>query len=130
MNRFLILLFATFALLGTGRAAEAPFEILDGDRVLFLGDTFLEREGTYGYLEARMLEQFPDRTFFVRNLSFAGDTPLGISRASFDPPAKGWERIREQLDLRSPCFPTLPERELLDIVQNPCYSILEANFSL
>ena len=102
MNRFLILLFATFALLGTGRAAEAPFEILDGDRVLFLGDTFLEREGTYGYLEARMLEQFPDRTFFVRNLSFAGDTPLGISRASFDPPAKGWERIREQLDLVRP----------------------------
>ncbi|MCE9612328.1 MAG: hypothetical protein K8R23_19185 [Chthoniobacter sp.] len=83
-------------------AATAPFEILAGDRVLFLGDALLEREGTYGYLETRMHEQFADRSFTVRNLSFAGDTPLGVSRASFDPPAKGRERLREQLDLVKP----------------------------
>src|SRR3954469_24149687 len=76
-----------------------PFEIKDGDRVLFLGDTLLEREGTYGYLETRMHEQFPDRRFTVRNLAFSADTPLGWSRASFDPAAKGFERLKEQLDL-------------------------------
>jgi hypothetical protein len=43
-------------------ARAESFEIKDGDRVLFLGDTFLEREGTYGYLETRMAEQFPDRS--------------------------------------------------------------------
>ena len=95
------LLFLLLALT-TARAAEPPFEILAGDRVLFLGDVLLEREGTYGYLETRMHEQFADRSFTVRNLSFAGDTPLGVSRASFDPPAKGWERLREQLDLLKP----------------------------
>ena len=95
------LLFLLLALT-TARAAEPPFEILAGDRVLFLGDVLLEREGTYGYLETRMHEQFADRSFTVRNLSFAGDTPLGVSRASFDPPAKGWERLREQLDLVQP----------------------------
>ena len=95
------LLFLLLALT-TARAAEPPFEILAGDRVLFLGDVLLEREGTYGYLETRMHEQFADRSFTVRNLSFAGDTPLGVSRASFDPPAKGWERLREQLDLVKP----------------------------
>jgi len=95
------LLFLLLALT-TARAAEPPFEILAGDRVLFLGDVLLEREGTYGYLETRMHEQFADRSFTVRNLSFAGDTPLGVSRASFDPPTKGWERLREQLDLVQP----------------------------
>ena len=83
-------------------AAEKMFEIKDGDRVLFLGDTLLEREGTYGYLETRMAEQFPDRRFTVRNLAFSADTPLGWSRASFDPPAKGFERLKEQLALVKP----------------------------
>lgn len=83
------------------RAAE-PFEIKNGDRVLFLGDTLLEREGTYGYLETRMHEQFPDRSFTVRNLAFSADTPKGWSRASFDPAAKGFERLKEQLALVKP----------------------------
>src|ERR1700704_2442432 len=91
---------ASAAILST-HAAE-PFEIKDGDRVLFLGDTLLEREGTYGYLETRMAEQFPDRRFTVRNLAFSADTPLGWSRASFDPAAKGFERLKEQLALVKP----------------------------
>ncbi len=78
------------------RAAE-PFEIKEGDRVLFLGDTLLEREGTYGYLETRMHEQFPDRHFTVRNLSWSGETPRGWSRASFDGPDKGTERLKEDI---------------------------------
>ena len=85
----------------TARAAD-PFEIKDGDRVLFLGDTLLEREGTYGYLETRMHEQFPERKFTVRNLAFSADTPMGWSRASFDPAAKGFERLKEQIDLVRP----------------------------
>jgi glucose/arabinose dehydrogenase len=49
-----------------------------------------------------MHQQFPDQKFIVRNLGFAGDTPAGWSRASFDPPAKGWERLKEQLALVQP----------------------------
>ena len=87
----------------TSRAAEpALFEIRDGDRVLLMGDTLIEREGDYGYMETRMHEQFPDRKFIVRNLGFSADTPLGASRASFDPVAKGVEKIREQLALVKP----------------------------
>ena len=82
--------------------AANAFEIRDGDRVVFLGDTLLEREGTYGFLETRMAEQFPDRHFTVRNLSWSGDTPLGVSRAMFDPPAKGWERLKEQIAAEKP----------------------------
>ena len=83
-------------------ARAESFEIKDGDRVIFLGDTLIEREGTYGYLETRMVEQFPDRKFTVRNLAFSADTPLGWSRASFDPPAKGFERLKEQIALVKP----------------------------
>ncbi len=101
MRTFLLSLALALAAILSTHAAE-PFEIRDGDRVLFLGDTLLEREGTYGYLETRMAEQFPDRKFTVRNLAFSADTPLGWSRASFDPPAKGFERLKEQLALVKP----------------------------
>ena len=102
MRKFLLsLLTFALAVLAPVQSAE-PFEIKDGDRVLFLGDTLLEREGTYGCLETRMAEQFPDRKFTVRNLAFSADTPLGWSRASFDPPAKGFERLKEQLALVKP----------------------------
>src|SRR5687767_2551067 len=83
-------------------AADPPFEIHDGDRVLLIGDTLIEREGTFGRIELRMHTQFPEKKFTVRNLGFSGDTPLGWSRASFDPPAKGWERVTEQLALVRP----------------------------
>jgi glucose/arabinose dehydrogenase/HEAT repeat protein len=83
----------------TARAVEpaAPFEILEGDRVLLLGDTLLERENIYGYLETRMHEQFPDRHFTVRNLSRSGETPRGGSRASFDGSDQGWERLKQDI---------------------------------
>src|SRR5882757_342314 len=100
LSRFLVLSLA-LVVAHAARAAE-PFEIKNGDRVLFLGDTLLEREGTYGYLETRMHEQFPDRRFTVRNLAFSADTPLGWSRASFDPAAKGFDRLKEQLALVKP----------------------------
>jgi putative heme-binding domain-containing protein len=98
----LSLLLTLIAVPQMSAADDAPFEIRDGDRVLLIGDTFMEREGTFGRIELLMHTQFPDRKFTVRNLGFAGDTPLGWSRASFDPPAKGWERLKEQLDLVRP----------------------------
>jgi putative heme-binding domain-containing protein len=89
-----LLLLAATAL---AQQSSAPFEIRDGDRVLLLGDVLLEREGTYGAIETRMVQQFPNTRFTVRNLSWSGETPVGIARASFDPPAKGWERLQQQI---------------------------------
>jgi len=94
--RLFVCCFSFLFIAAAARAAE-PFEIKDGDRVLFLGDTLLEREGTYGSLETRMHEQFPDRRFTVRNLSWSGETPRGWSRASFDNPDKGTERLKEDI---------------------------------
>ena len=100
MKAIRICLFILVLPIGLLVGAEPAFEIREGDRVLFIGDTLIEREGRPS--ELRMHEQFPDRKFIVRNLGFAGDTPLGWSRAEFDPPAKGWERLKEQLALVRP----------------------------
>lgn len=87
-------------------AADAPkFELKDGDRVLFLGDTFFEREVDYGHLETRLTAAFPDRSVTFRNLGWAADTPLGRARASFDwnKPGEEWlKRVKEQVALVKP----------------------------
>lgn len=85
-------------------AAEA-FELRDGDRVVFLGDTFFEREGVYGHIEARLTAAFPGRTVTYRNLAWAGDTPTGRARASFDwnkSPEDWLKRVKEQVGLVKP----------------------------
>lgn len=83
-------------------AAERKLEIQDGDRVLLIGDVLIERENNYGYLEARIRREFPGRNFAVRNLGYSGDSPLGASRASFDPVDKGVESLKEQLAVVKP----------------------------
>ena len=94
----LLLLVCTVAL----HAQDTSFEIQDGDRIVFLGDALLERESTYGHLESRIAAQFRGRRFTVRNLSWSGELPTGWSRASFDPPAKGFERLKEDLAAAKP----------------------------
>lgn len=87
------------------QAAPAALELKEGDRVLFLGDTFLEREGEYGALETRLTAAQPSVGVTFRNLSWSADTPLGRSRASFDWNKGGDEwlkRVKEQLALVKP----------------------------
>ena len=83
-------------------AAERKLEINDGDRVLLIGDAFIERENNYGYLESRMRQEFHGKNFAVRNLGYSGDSPLGVSRASFDPVEKGTESLKQQLAVVKP----------------------------
>src|SRR5207247_7236359 len=75
----------------TRGSSDLPFELQDGDRVLFIGDTFFEREVDYGHIETRLTAAFPDRNVTFRNLAWAADTPMGRSRASFD-----WNKSEEE----------------------------------
>ncbi|GDY18411.1 hypothetical protein LBMAG55_17340 [Verrucomicrobiota bacterium] len=83
-------------------AAEPQLVLHDGDRVLLIGDVLMERENNFGYLETKMRREFPGRNFAVRNLGYSGDSPLGASRASFDPVAKGVDSLKEQLAVVKP----------------------------
>jgi putative heme-binding domain-containing protein len=79
-----------------------PFELRDGDRVAFLGDTLLEREQAFGYVEFVLTTHYPDRNVTFRNLGWSADTPLGASRAGFDTPDKGYDRLTNHLALVKP----------------------------
>src|SRR5438552_2509839 len=80
-----------------GAESKRPFELRDGDRVVLLGDTLIEREQAYGYLEERLTIQFPERNIIFRNLGWSADTPIGTSRASFDfdKPGMGFNKLKE-----------------------------------
>ena len=81
-------------------ASAAEGGLRDGDRVLFLGDTFFEREVDYGHLETHITAAYRDRDITFRNLGWAADTPMGRSRASFDwnkSPSDWLKRVKEQI---------------------------------
>jgi lysophospholipase L1-like esterase len=61
-----------------------PFEFKDGDRVVWLGGTLVEREQRYGYWEAALLAANRDKRLTVRNLGWSGDTVHGEARGRFD----------------------------------------------
>jgi hypothetical protein len=65
-----------------------PFELREGDRVLFLGDSLLEQEAAHGFLETRMTSQYPDRNITFRNLSGEADIPLAAAPSATNEPAK------------------------------------------
>lgn len=68
-----------------------PFEFADGDRVVFLGGTLIEREQKYGYWELALTLLNKDKNVTFRNLGWSGDTVWCESRGSFDGPKKGFE---------------------------------------
>src|SRR5687768_3865810 len=80
LNRFIACLCCFMVFCMAGRAAlaadapPAPFELKDGDRVVMVGGTFMEREMQFGYIETMLTSQFPDRNVTFRNLGYAGDT--------------------------------------------------------
>lgn len=83
-------------------APPARFQFKDGDRIVFLGDTWMEREQKDGYIETLLTSRLQGKKAIFRNLAWSADTVLGRSRASFDPPEKGFDRLKEQLEAIKP----------------------------
>jgi lysophospholipase L1-like esterase len=81
-------MFLTVALLATtpGAQPEAPKSLVfkDGDRIVWLGNTLVEREQRYGYWETALIAANADKKITVRNLGWSGDTVHGEARGRFD----------------------------------------------
>jgi lysophospholipase L1-like esterase len=73
------------------------FTLKDGDRVVLLGNTLIEREQRYGYWELALTARFPDKNVQFRNLGWSGDTVWGQARASFGTPADGFKHLKEHV---------------------------------
>ncbi|MGI8965318.1 MAG: hypothetical protein ACR2H1_04425, partial [Limisphaerales bacterium] len=89
--------------------SKIPFELREGDRVVFLGDTLMEREQYHGYIELALATHFPESRVTFRNLGWSGDTPEGITRtglsllqAGHEPPDEGWKQLQAQIALTKP----------------------------
>ncbi len=90
----LTLVLSCIAIATTATAVE-PFELKDGERVVFLGNTLIERDQLYGYLETALVSQWPDRNITFRNLGWSGDTVWGDARAGFDTAKQGFQRLKD-----------------------------------
>jgi lysophospholipase L1-like esterase len=71
-----------------------PFQLLDGDRVVFLGDTLVERASRDDFWEAALTARFPERHITFRNLGWSADTPGGDARAGFGTVEDGYQQLK------------------------------------
>jgi glucose/arabinose dehydrogenase len=109
MTRWFITVLALACAAVTSTRAAAPFELKDGDRVIFLGDTLIEREQHYGWIELMLTTRFPDRNVTFRNLGWSADTPAGESRlglsltqAGNEPAGEAWKLLQKQIEETKP----------------------------
>lgn len=86
-----------------------PFALKSGDRVVFLGDTLIEREQAEGWIELMLTTRFPESDVTFRNLGWSADTPSGESRlglsllqAGHEPAGEGWNQLVKQIEEAQP----------------------------
>jgi lysophospholipase L1-like esterase len=90
-------LLPAFAWPAANAVAADAFELKDGDRVVFLGATLIEREQRYGYWETALTSRWPDRAITFRNLGWSGDNVWGDARAGFGTRADGFKALKEHV---------------------------------
>src|SRR5262245_54999445 len=84
-------------------AADPPsLELKEGDRVVVLGATFVERMQSYNYFETALIAGYPDRNFIVRNLGWSGDNVFGRARARFGDQNEGFRHLTAHIDQLKP----------------------------
>jgi lysophospholipase L1-like esterase len=82
-------------------AGEAGFSFKNGDRVVLLGDGFIEQERHHAHLETLLVSRHPGADVVVRNLGWGGDTVRGGARTGGYLNPEGLARLlKESSDLK------------------------------
>lgn len=84
------------------KSRPAPFQFEDGDRVVFVGATFLERAQLFEHLEATLTGTLGEKHVTFRNLGWSADTVFADSRGIFDRPDVGYLRMVEHIRAEEP----------------------------
>lgn len=83
-------------------AEKKAFQFKDGDRIVLIGNTVIEREQRFATFEPRLALALGENKITVRNLAWSGDTVHGHARSYFGPPEEGLQRMAEHLKLLKP----------------------------
>lgn len=89
----LALILGGLSLANAAKIQAEDFQLVDGDRVVLIGGTLVERDTRDGYLETRLTARWPRHNITFRNLGWSGDTVWGDARAGFDTRAEGFGRL-------------------------------------
>jgi hypothetical protein len=85
-----------------GSCLAGEFRLKDGDRVIWIGNTLIEREQRYGFWETALTIAFPKENVQFRNLGWSGDTVWGEARAGFETAKEGYQRLIEKTLAQKP----------------------------
>jgi hypothetical protein len=78
-------------------AAADAFRLKDGDRVVLLGNTLIEREQRDGYWETFLTRLYPHQHIIFRNLGWSGDNVFGEAREEFGSVADGFRALKDRV---------------------------------
>jgi lysophospholipase L1-like esterase len=91
------LIVSLLCLMAVPAMAAEPFELKDGDRVVFVGNTLFERAANHGYLQTAFLTRWADRKLTFRNLGWSADDVRARSRDYFFKKGDGYKRLIKQV---------------------------------
>lgn len=77
--------------------ADPRFELKNGDRVIFLGNSLFENDTEFGYLEYALSTRWPDRGLTFRNFGWSGDTVFAEARGYYTNPPGPYELLIRQI---------------------------------
>lgn len=81
---------------------DSAFELKDGDRIVFVGNAFVESAQHHGYIELALTTRWPGRDATFRNIGWAGDTVYGDARRHFTDPPGPYERLIDHVTSINP----------------------------
>ncbi len=102
LRMLLFCLFCSFFLHLPMACAQEPFALKDGDRVVFLGNGYVEQDHAFGFLEARLTRRWPGANVVFRNLGWGGDTVQGLARTSGFEQPDGMGRLLKEVQSLKP----------------------------
>ncbi len=74
----ILFLLASVGLVGlngacAGESRSVSLEVIQGDSIVFIGNTFAERLHLFGYFETLLHSKYPDHRLKIRNMGWSGD---------------------------------------------------------
>jgi lysophospholipase L1-like esterase len=89
-------LFLLLAAIPTHADAEPLLPLTDGQRILFLGNGYVENDQAYAFFEARLQRRFAGRGVTFRYMGWSGDTVRGSARTSGYQEPEGFARLDKE----------------------------------